>query len=185
MSRLVIIDRDGTLVEEKNYLSSPADLVLVRRAGDALRLLREAGLSPVVVTNQSAIGRGYFDLSTLERIHERLDDLLAAEDAKVDAVYVCPHVPDEGCPCRKPAPGLAERAAREFDAQLRDAFVIGDKECDIEMGKGIGATTILVRTGYGSVVDERNPKLADYVVNDLYDAACLIAQLLTAAGDTN
>ena len=173
-----MIDRDGTLVEERNYLSSPDDLVLIARAADAIRVMRDAGLSPVVVTNQSAIGRGYFDMETLDRIHERMEAMLAQHGARVDAIYICPHVPADACECRKPSPGLARRAAREFDAKLAEAFVIGDKMCDIDLGKGVGATTILVRTGYGAALADGDSAVADYVVDDLYAAACVIRDLV-------
>lgn len=181
MSRLVMIDRDGTLVEERHYLSSPEDLVLVDRAAEAIRLLRDGGLIPVVITNQSAIGRGYFDTATLDRIHARLGELLAADDASLEALYVCPHIPEDGCSCRKPAAGLALRAAREFGANLSESFVIGDKDCDIDLGRNVGATTILVRTGYGGAVADRAPQAADYVVENLFDAACLIRDIVSSS----
>ena len=136
----------------------------------------------VVVTNQSAIGRGYFDHDTLERIHNRLLALLAAEGATVDRIYVCPHRPDEGCECRKPGPALLEQAARDFQADLTQAFVIGDKSIDIETGRRVGATTLLVRTGYGAEVAAQGGAGADYVVDDLAEAAAVIERLTKGQG---
>lgn len=144
--------------------------------------MQRLGLAVVVLTNQSAIGREYFDPDTLDRIHQRLRELLANDEASPDAIYVCPHHPDEGCSCRKPAPGLAWRAAVEFQANLSRSFVVGDKVCDIEMGKRVGATTILVRTGYGASMAAEGTAQADYVVDDLLEAAQLI-QRLVVSGD--
>jgi D-sedoheptulose 7-phosphate isomerase len=171
MARLIILDRDGTINVEKHYLSDPAELELADNAGAGLRLLRQAGLKIVVVTNQSGVGRGYADLETLEQIHSRLRELLRMEGADLDGIYLCPHRPEENCRCRKPNIKLVEQAAREFDADLREAFVVGDKPCDIEMGRRVGATTFLVKTGYGLQTLNEQDGLADYVVNDLLEAA--------------
>jgi histidinol-phosphate phosphatase family protein len=181
--RLVILDRDGTINVEKHYLSNPDEVELLPNAAAGIRRMRELGLKVVVVTNQSAIGRGYFDHNTLERIHDRLLALLAAEGAAVDRIYVCPHRPDEGCDCRKPKPGLLEQAAREFQADLTQAFVIGDKAIDIETGRRVGATTLLVRTGYGAEVAAQGGAGADYVVDDLAEAAAVIDGLTRGQGD--
>ena len=181
MKRLALIDRDGTITVERNYLSSPDQLELLDGAASGIRLLRELGLSPVVVTNQSGIGRGYFDAATVDRVHERLSEMLGAEGASVDAYYICPHHPDDACACRKPATALAERAAAEFRADLRSSFVIGDKPCDIDLGRAVGATSILVRTGYGAEVEGKNEAAADHVVNNLLEAASLIRELMRGA----
>ncbi len=176
MTRLVLLDRDGTINVEKHYLSSPDQLELLPNAVAGIRLMRRLGLVTVGVTNQSAIGRGYFGPDRLESIHRRLGELLAGQGAFLDAMYFCPHRPDDGCECRKPAPGLAEQAAAAFGADLSRSFVIGDKVCDIELGKRVGATTILVRTGYGARVALEMDAMAgtsrpDYVVDDLLEAA--------------
>ncbi|MBM4430822.1 MAG: D-glycero-beta-D-manno-heptose 1,7-bisphosphate 7-phosphatase [Chloroflexi bacterium] len=177
--RLVILDRDGTINVEKHYLSDPDGMELLPNAAAGIRRMRDLGLKVVVVTNQSAIGRGYFDHDTLERIHNRLLTLLAAEGATVDGIYTCPHHPAEDCACRKPKPGLLEQAARDFQADLAQAFVIGDKAIDIESGRQVGATTLLVRSGYGAEVAAQGGAGANYVVADLAEAAAVIEELLS------
>ncbi|MBI3945599.1 MAG: D-glycero-beta-D-manno-heptose 1,7-bisphosphate 7-phosphatase [Armatimonadetes bacterium] len=178
--RLVFLDRDGTLNVERYYLSSPEQVTLLPGAAEGVRRMREMGLATVVATNQSGLARGYFDAAALERVHERLRALLAEAGAAVDAIYVCPHHPDEGCDCRKPAPGMGRRAARDFGADPARAFVIGDKVCDIHFGQAIGATTLLVRTGYGAEVEASGGAGADYVVDDLREAAAVIQEELEA-----
>lgn len=180
MTGLVLLDRDGTINVEKHYLSSPEELELLPNAAEGIRLLRHLGLPTVVVTNQSAIGRGYFDLARLAAIHQHLVELLAERGATLDAIFFCPHTPDDGCDCRKGAPGLARRAAEAFGADLAQSFVVGDKACDIELGKHVGATTILVQTGYGAreaaaIAATNGPRgQPDYVVADLFEAARVI-----------
>ncbi|MCS6805665.1 MAG: HAD family hydrolase [Acidobacteriota bacterium] len=178
MRSLVLLDRDGTINVEKHYLSSPDQVELLPAAAEGILQMRQLGLTVVVVTNQSAIARGYMDRRTLEQIHRRLCALLEEQGASLDAIYVCPHHPDDGCVCRKPAPGLAQQAAAEWQAELSGSFVIGDNVCDIELGRRIGATTLLVRTGYGARVAADGTAQPDYVVDDLQHAARVIAELI-------
>ena len=173
-ARCVLLDRDGTLIVEKNYLRDPSDVELIPGAPAALRQLRCLGLSIVLVSNQSGIARGFLDDQTLCQIHERLRVLLADADVALDAIYYCPHLPELGCACRKPEPGMVERAARDLGFDPRNAFVIGDKACDMELGSGVGATTLLVRTGYGQQTSSAGVQ-ADYVMQDLSEAAAVIA----------
>ncbi|HEY3354157.1 MAG TPA: HAD-IIIA family hydrolase, partial [Polyangia bacterium] len=176
--RFVVLDRDGTLIVERHYLADPAEVALLPGAAAALRALRAAGLGLVVVTNQSGIARGLFDEARLALIHGRLDALLAAEGLALDGLYVCPHQPGDGCRCRKPATGLLDRAAAELGFDARRAFVVGDKECDVELGRRAGATTLLVRTGHGATAAGG----ADHVVEDLGAAAAVITRLCAAGG---
>lgn len=176
--RFVALDRDGTIIVERHYLSDPDLVELLPGAASGLRQLRELGLGLVVVTNQSPIGRGYFDETRLELIHQRLVELLAAEGVELDGVYFCPHTPDDNCSCRKPRPGMLKLAAQELNFELPDCFVIGDNTCDIELGRRVGATTFLVRTGYGAQVAAESVASPDYVVDDLQDAAQVIERLL-------
>lgn len=170
--RFVLIDRDGTLNVEKHYLSHPDQLELVPGAGRALRALGDAGYGICVVTNQSGLARGYFDMAALDRVHARLREMLAAEGAALDGIYLCPHAPADSCDCRKPLPGMALQAVAEHGFDPKAAFLIGDKEVDVELGLAVGATTFLVRTGYGR--DYEAATKADHVVDDLPAAVRLI-----------
>ena len=176
--RFVALDRDGTLIVERNYLSDPADVQLIPGAGAALRRLREMGLGLVVLTNQSAIGRGRFSEARLAEIHDRLTELLRAAGARLDVMYYCPHTPEDDCRCRKPRSGLMEQAARELSFDPRESIVIGDKPCDVELGRAVGATTLLVRTGYGSQMAKACEGLADYTAESLPAAVSVIQRLL-------
>jgi D-glycero-D-manno-heptose 1,7-bisphosphate phosphatase len=176
----VVLDRDGTINVECQYLSDPDQVELLPGVTDGLRQLHEMGLGLVVITNQSAIGRGFFDEARLGLIHQRLRELLEAEGVYLDGIYFCPHMPEDDCPCRKPRPGLLKLAAQELNLDPQACFVIGDKVCDIELGHRVGATTFLVRTGYGAQVAAKNAVMPDYVVDDVRDAAQVIKRLLTA-----
>jgi len=163
----ILLDRDGTLNVEKHYLSDPDQLELFPGTGAALKRLRELGYGLAVLTNQSGVGRGYFGLDAVERVHERLRDLLAAEGASIDGIFICPHGPDEACDCRKPLPGLAIQAMERFGFDPKQAVMIGDKAADIGLGQAIGATTILVRTGWGADAEKAGDCTSDVVVDDL------------------
>ncbi|MCS6863133.1 MAG: HAD family hydrolase, partial [Abditibacteriales bacterium] len=164
------------VIVERHYLSDPEQVELLPGAAEGLRQLRAMGLGLVVLTNQSAIGRGYLDATRLGQIHQRLQELLAAEGVQLDGIYFCPHLPEDNCACRKPRTGLMERAAKAWGFDPTAAFVIGDKPCDIELGRSVGATTFLVRTGYGAQHEGAAP--ADYVVDGLEEAAQVIRGLL-------
>lgn len=172
--RFVMLDRDGTLIVERHYLSDPDEVELLPNAASGLRQLRALGLGLVVITNQSAIGRGMFDESRLRLIHQRMCDLLSNEGVVLDGVYYCPHVPADCCRCRKPRTGLIEQAAADLRFRPEACFMIGDKPCDIEVGQRVGATTLLVRTGYGARVEEQNEITPEYIADDLRSAAHII-----------
>lgn len=177
MRRFVLLDRDGTLIAERNYLARAEDVELLPATARGLRLLNHLGLGLAVLTNQSGLGRGYFDQAALDTVHTRLSQLLAGEGVSLAGIYVCPHIPEDDCDCRKPRPGLAQRAAAELNFDPAASFVIGDKACDIELGQSLGATTFLVRTGYGAL-HEQNGTRADYVVDDVLAAAHIIRSLV-------
>ncbi len=151
MKRYVLLDRDGTVIVHVPYLHKPKEVELAPGAGAGLRALQQAGLGLVLVTNQSGVGRGMFSLQDVHDVHERMAELLAAEQVRLDGVYLCPHAPSEGCECRKPAPGMARQAAQELGFNLSQAFMVGDSDCDFELGQGIGATTY--RIGPHGVAD--------------------------------
>lgn len=165
--RYVVLDRDGTLIVERHYLSDPDRVELIAGAATALRTLQSMGWGLVLLTNQSGIGRGLFTAEQLDAIHERLVALLAAEGVRLTGIYVCPHRPEDGCGCRKPRPGLLERAARELGFAASQSIVVGDKPSDIEMGRRAGATTILVRTGYGEATAADASVRANHIVADV------------------
>jgi D-glycero-D-manno-heptose 1,7-bisphosphate phosphatase len=176
MSRsFVILDRDGTLIEERHYLCDPDQVVLLPRSVGGLLRLRELGFGLIVVTNQSGVGRGYFSEDRLQQVNRRLAELLADHDLILDGVFCCPHAPDQNCLCRKPRSGLVLQASKELGFNPTDAFVIGDKPCDIQLGRNIGATAVLVRTGYGELTARDSSVTPDAVVADLSEAAEAIA----------
>ncbi len=169
----VFVDRDGTLMVDVKYCAYPALVQLIPGAAEGLRALRQAGYRVVVVTNQSGIGRGYFDTKTLELVNNRLRDQLRREGADYDALYYCPHAPEEDCQCRKPKPGLLLRAASELDIDLASSYTLGDRDLDVKAGKAAGTKTILVsRTNH--LEDSGSNPLADFIASNLADAAKFI-----------
>jgi len=161
-SRALFVDRDGTIIVDKNFLSDPDEIEFEPGAVEALRRGQAMGFKLVILSNQSGVARGYFGLETVERVNERLLSMLSAEKVQVDALYFCPHlaggVVDEfalSCDCRKPAPGMAEEAARQLRVDLRRSYVVGDKIDDLDLARVIGARSFLVRTGYGKQQEQQ------------------------------
>jgi D-glycero-D-manno-heptose 1,7-bisphosphate phosphatase len=155
--RAVFLDRDGTINVEKDYLHRIDDFEFIEGAPEAIRRLRESGYLVIVVTNQSGIARGLFDLRQVGILHEHMQMELAKTGAAVDGFYICPHHPREGkgeflqdCDCRKGKPGLLLQAAIDHGIDLSRSYMIGDKRADIEAGKAAGCESILVLTGYGT-----------------------------------
>ena len=177
--RAVLLDRDGTIIVEKNYLGSAEGVELLPGAAQGLRLLHDAGLLLIVITNQSGIGRGMFTVAAMNQVNDEIQRQLRAEGVEIDAFYHCPHAPKDNCECRKPKPFLAQQAARDFGFDPAQAFMIGDKPADIDLGIAIGARTILVRTGYGKQCEDAGLR-ADAIVDDLAGAASSILSLLSA-----
>ena len=147
--RLLLVDRDGTIMVEKGFPKDPAEVELIPGAAAALRRARSLGLRVAVISNQSGIGRGYLTHEDVARVNARLGELLAAEGAALDGLYYCPHAPGDGCTCRKPQRTLLDRAARDLGGDLSRSFFVGDKKDDVDAGRNVGAITFLVRTGYG------------------------------------
>jgi D-glycero-D-manno-heptose 1,7-bisphosphate phosphatase len=142
--RVALIDRDGTIIVDKVYLRDPEAIEFVPGAIDGLRLLRDAGFALVLITNQSGIARGYFDPARLDEIHDRLRSMLAAEGLRLEAIYVCPHGPDEGCDRRKPAPGMVRRAMQDLAFSPDQAVVIGDSDADMGAAAAAGVAGLRV-----------------------------------------
>jgi D-glycero-D-manno-heptose 1,7-bisphosphate phosphatase len=177
----VFIDRDGTLTEEVGYINHPSRLRLLPRSAEAIRRINASGRAAVVVTNQAGLARGYFTAEVLRATNEALVEQLKDAGAHLDGIYVCPHHPTEGkppyraaCDCRKPAPGLLQRAALELDLDLTASVMVGDKASDLVPARTVGARAILVLTGYGRGEWEYRraelPVAPDYVAGDLLDA---------------
>ena len=158
MKKAVFMDRDGVIIEQVAYLSSPEQVALIPGAAEALKLVHANGDAAVVISNQSGVGRGYFTVAAVEAAHARIQELLAPYGEKVDAFYYCPHAPEEHCTCRKPQPEMILRAAKELDLDVASSLMLGDRMSDLECGVNAGcAQSVLVRTGYGA---EQEPKVA-------------------------
>ncbi|AWB25237.1 HAD family hydrolase [Methylobacterium currus] len=141
---LVFLDRDGTLIVERHYLGDPAGVTLEDGVAEGLHHLRGARARIAVVTNQSGIARGYFTPAAVAAVHAEVDRQLAREGLHLDGWYLCPHGPQDGCRCRKPAPGLVEAACRDLACDPAGCFVIGDKSSDVDLATRVGGTGILV-----------------------------------------
>lgn len=141
---VVLLDRDGTINVNVSYLSDPEGLVLAPGAAAGLRRLHELGCRLIVVSNQSGVGRGYFDERAVRRVNEKLEEMVLEIGSRLEACYFCPHAPEAGCACRKPEPGLVWRAAADLGFDPRQAVVIGDQASDVALGRRIGARTVLI-----------------------------------------
>jgi D-glycero-D-manno-heptose 1,7-bisphosphate phosphatase len=181
-SRAVFLDRDGTILDEVGYLNHISRFHLYPFAAAAIRRLNDVGLPVVVVTNQSGVARGFFPESLVHETHEKLRAALAREGAHVDAFYFCPHLAADNCTCRKPLPGMLERAAREHNLSLTGSFVVGDRYADMELAHAAGCRSILVLTGYGTgdhyYHQETWPRQPDHVTQNLEMAVDIILKEL-------
>lgn len=174
----VFVDRDGTLIAERHYLCDPDQVQLLPGAAQAVRRLNQAGVPVLMVTNQSGVARGYFSLEQVEQVNQRVLAMLAAEGARLDGIYVCPHQEGDGCNCRKPATGMVDAAAAAWNVAPDKSFVIGDKPCDIDLGRNLGAGALLVRTGHGAQWEGDDRCLPDAVFDSLPDAIAHVMQHL-------
>jgi D-glycero-D-manno-heptose 1,7-bisphosphate phosphatase len=176
----VFLDRDGTINVEAGYLHQLDQLQLMPGAGAAIKRLNDEGVLVFVATNQSGPARGYYPESHVRDLNLRLVELLAAEGARVDGVYYCPHLPDgtvpeytQACACRKPEPGMLLDAAKLHELDLRSCYMVGDKPTDVEVGQRVGCRTVLLRSGFGEAVLKGeymwscNP---DHVANTIVEA---------------
>ena len=170
------LDRDGTLVEDPGYLHRPEDVRLLPGAAGAVARLNAAGYLVVVVTNQSGIARGLYEVAAYQAVQRRLADLLAGEGARLDGAYYCPHHPDHSgpCECRKPGVRLFQEAARALGIDLRRSWFVGDKAGDVTPARTLGGRGILVATGEGPAHAAAARAAGATVVADLAAAADLI-----------
>jgi len=190
--RGVFLDRDGTINIEIGYIYDANDFKLYDFSSEAIARLNFLGLKTIVVTNQSGIARGYFTEKFVNEINRKMTLMLKKEGAIIDGIYYCPHLPEGKvekyafqCDCRKPKTGLFKKAASDFDLNLENSFVIGDKKTDIQPGKELNMMTILVLTGYGretyrQIQNSKDP-MPDYVVENLLEAVnCIEKQVKKA-----
>lgn len=154
--RAVFMDRDGTISEEVGYVNHPSRYRVFPYSAEAVRLLNEKGWLAILVTNQAGVARGYFDENLIGAVHDVLKLELNEQHAHLDAIYYCAHHPTVGelpyrfdCDCRKPKPGLIQRAAQEFDIDLAQSWMIGDRYSDIELARNAGTRAAFVLSGYG------------------------------------
>ena len=148
--KLVILDRDGVINKDSNdFVKSVDEFIPYPDSLNAIARLNHAGYTVAIATNQSGIGRGYYDETTLDAMHKKLKTLLAPLDGHIDFIAYCPHHPDAGCDCRKPKPGLLNQIAQHFDSDLNTAIVVGDSLRDLDAARAVGARPVLVKTGKG------------------------------------
>jgi D-glycero-D-manno-heptose 1,7-bisphosphate phosphatase len=177
IKRAIFLDRDGVIVEDTGYISSPEELILFTDVIPVLKKLQHS-FRLIVVTNQSGIARGYFTEEDLFEINERVIQMLADYGVGLDAIYYCPHHPKVGkdeyrieCECRKPKPGLLQLAAEEFGIELDKSFLIGDQETDIQAGRAMGIKTIKINRNDREPPDESG---ADYIINTFSEVSNII-----------
>ena len=183
--KAIFIDRDGTLSEEVGYVNHLSRFRLFPFAVDAVRLVNRSPLLAVLVTNQAGVARGYFEESMVHAVHGEVAKAMDAGGARLDGVYFCPHHPTAGeppyrqdCACRKPKPGLLHRAAEDLGIDLAGSYMVGDRHGDLELAWAVGATAVMVRTGYGrGELEHHAPRWSrppDMVADDLLGAVVAI-----------
>ena len=182
----VFLDRDGVVIEDSHYVDSAERVQLIPGSAESIAALNRAGWVVVIVTNQSGVARGLFPVEAVKNVHNRLEELLQGHGAKFDGAYFCPHYPESqleeyrrDCDCRKPKPGMILQAARELNLDLSRSWMIGDRVSDLEAGAAAGCRTVLVRTGYGGLV---NPALLDRESLGLELVASHLADAVTKLG---
>ena len=183
----VFLDRDGTIIVEKDFLGDPAGIELLPRAAEAIRMLNERGYLVICVSNQSGVARGYYSEDAVRVVNLRLLAMLREQRAIVDNMFFCPHHPQGTvpeyrlvCDCRKPRTGMARTAMEKHAIDLSGSAMIGDRANDMQFGKNLGIPAVLVTTGYGQAEKERiedeHLSPPDYIAKDLYDAVSWVLQ---------
>lgn len=169
--KAIFLDRDGTLIEEVNYLHRVEDLIFFDYTDEAVKLLKEQGFLIIITTNQSGIGRKIYSENDMHSIHDAIQSNLTE---KIDAFYFCPHLPNAGCSCRKPSLGMIEKACEDFDIDMENSWMIGDKVLDVELGFNANIKTALVLTGYGEKHVSELDKQPNVIAKTLIEAVNLI-----------
>lgn len=148
--KLIVLDRDGVINEDSDdYIKSPEEWIAIPGSAAAIARLNQAGYQVVVATNQSGVGRGYYDLATLDAIHDKMRDTVAAEGGEIKGIFFCPHSPEEGCDCRKPKSGLIDQIQQALNTDVSGCYIVGDSARDLVCGVQRGCLPVLVRTGKG------------------------------------
>lgn len=182
LNKAVFVDRDDTINRDVHYCSRPEDFELLLTVGTGIRLLNREGFKVVVITNQSGIARGYFTEEMLERIHQKMVDELAQYGAQVDAIFYCPHHPDEGCECRKPKPKLTYQAIKQLHIDPRQSFTIGDRLMDVELARAIGCKSVMIPSELGKEELKNSSVFPDYIASDFESAAKWITEQYAKSG---
>lgn len=172
--KLIILDRDGVINHDSDdYIKSPDEWLPIAGSIDAIARLNHAGYTIAVATNQSGLGRGYFDISTLNAMHEKMHLLVNQAGGHIDGVFFCPHLPADQCNCRKPLPGLLFQISRRFSTSLENVPFIGDSTSDIEAARLAGAKPVLVRTGKGAKTEQKLEESSDLPIFDNLEQAVI------------
>jgi D-glycero-D-manno-heptose 1,7-bisphosphate phosphatase len=194
MKRAVFIDRDGTLSEEVGYINHASRFHLFPYAASAVKHLNENDWLAIVITNQAGVARGYFSEEVIQTVHEQMTKDLESDGARLDAIFYCAHHPSVGeppyrfdCDCRKPKPGLVSRAAQEFDIDLSESWMVGDRYSDVELARNAGVKSMFVMSGYGRGEWEHQrqswTQQPDQVAENLLEAVRLIVSAFIECAD--
>jgi D-glycero-D-manno-heptose 1,7-bisphosphate phosphatase len=176
--KLVILDRDGVINHDSDeYIKSPEEWVPIPGSLEAIARLHREGYKVVVVTNQSGVGRGLFDMNMLGRIHSKMLEAVRAKGGEIDAIFFCPHRPEDNCRCRKPQPGLYQEVTERLKVNLNGVYSVGDSERDIIVARLVSARPVLVRSGKGKRTLKKSKALADVPVFE--DLAAFTDNLLS------
>ena len=176
--KLVILDRDGVINHDSDeYIKSPEEWIPIAGSLEAIARLHREGYKIIVATNQSGVGRGLYDMDMLGRIHARMLEAVRAKGGEIDAIFFCPHKPEDECDCRKPRPGLMLEIAERLKANLAGVYAVGDSERDVQAARAVAARPVLLRTGKGKRALKKSKLLADVPVFD--DLAAFTDGLLT------
>jgi D-glycero-D-manno-heptose 1,7-bisphosphate phosphatase len=187
-TKLIILDRDGVINHDSdNYIKSPEEFIPIAGSVEAIARLTQAGYTVVVATNQSGIARGYFDIATLDAMHDKLRRMLADHQSRIDGIYYCPHGPDDNCDCRKPQPGLLRQILDDYQVpagEVGKVIAIGDSLRDLQAAQQLGIRSMLVRTGKGTKTEaqlDTEKQLAETPVYE--DLAAAVDALLEQYSD--